>query len=303
VASRVAFIGLGTMGSRMVPRILAAGHEVVVSDVNADAMAAMEAKGATVAPDARTAASQAEIVLVCLPTPAIVESVALGDKGIVEGTSVKIYVDLSTSGSVVAKRVAAGLAQKGITAVDSPVSGGASGVEAGTLAVMSSGDARAFETVKPVLESFAGKVFYLGSEVGLGQVAKLSNNLLGATSALAAGEALAFAMRSGLDPSVLLEVINASTGRSFATEISLPEGVKTGIFDVGIPAELLYKDVKLAVNEAEAIGSPMWIGNNIAQVFTFMMTQGLGKTDVTALTQVFSDWSGVEYPFIPKTDS
>jgi 3-hydroxyisobutyrate dehydrogenase-like beta-hydroxyacid dehydrogenase len=303
MGSRVAFIGLGTMGSRMVTRILAAGHEVVVSDVSADAMAAMEAKGATIAPDARAAASQAEIVLVSLPTPAIIEAVALGDKGIVEGTAVKIYVDLSTTGSVVAKRVAAGLAEKGIVAVDAPVSGGPSGVEAGTLAIMSSGDKEAFETVKPILESFAGKIFYLGSEVGLGQVAKLANNLLGATSALAAGEVLAFAMRSGLDPSVLLEVINASTGRSFATEVSLPPAVKSGVFDVGFRTELMYKDVKLAVNEAEAVGSPMWIGNNIAQFFTFAMTQGLGKSDITALTKVFSDWSGVEYPFVPKTDS
>lgn len=297
---KIGFVGLGAMGGPMVTRFLAAGLEVVVADLDARAVEAMQQLGATAAADPRAVASECEVVLCSLPTPSVVEAVVLGGTGIAQGSKVKIYVDLSTTGSVVAKRVAQGLASRGVRAVDAPVSGGPAGVQAGTLAIMASGDRAAFDNVEPVLQAIAKNIFYLGDEVGLGQTAKLANNLLAATTITATTEVLAYGMRSGLDPAVLLKIINASSGRSFASEFALPAGVASGNFNVGFRTELMHKDVKLCISEADAVGAPMWIGANVAQFYSFAMSQGYGKKDVASLAEVFAEWAGVSYPFQPE---
>lgn len=298
---KIGFVGLGAMGGPMVTRFLGAGFEVVVTDIDARAVNAMQQLGAISAADPCAVASECEVVLCSLPTPAVVESVVLGSRGVAQGSKVKIYVDLSTTGSVMAKRVAQGLAQTGKIAVDAPVSGGPAGVQAGSLAIMASGDRSAFETVEPILKAIATNIFYLGVEVGLGQTAKLANNLLAATTVAATCEVLAFGMRSGLDPSVLLKIINASSGRSFSSEFALPRGVESGNFNIGFRTELMHKDVKLCVSESEAVGVPMWIGANIAQFYTHAMSQGYAKQDVTSLAHVFSDWAKVKYPFVASS--
>ncbi len=299
---RIGFVGLGAMGRPMVTRLLAAGYEVVVSDIDEQAVQEAAKLGAIPASDARGVASQSEIVLCSLPTPAVVDAVALGDRGLAQGTTLKVYVDLSTTGSVVGKRVAAALGAKDITAVDAPVSGGVTGAAAGTLAIMASGEHSAFERVKPVLEVLGKNIFYLGAEVGLGQTAKLANNLLSATTLAATAEVLAFAMRAGLTPQRLLEVVNAGSGRSFASEVILPLALRDGAFNVGFRADLMHKDVKLCMSEAEALGVPLWVGSTIAQFFSYAMTQGLSGKDVSLIAKIFSGWAGVSYDTVRRED-
>src|SRR5579872_5438194 len=184
----IGFIGVGKMGARMARRLIQAGYHVTVYDTSEPALAAMIEVGAARADSPAAVASAAEVVLASVPTPPIVQSVALGPKGIVEGNRVKIFIDVSTTGATVAKQVAAGLASKGIAAVDAPVSGGITGAEKGTLAVMLSCPEKIVPTVKPVLEVL-GKIFIVGTEPGQGQTMKLLNNLLSASAMAITSEA------------------------------------------------------------------------------------------------------------------
>src|SRR5438477_219266 len=167
-----------------------------------------------------------------LPLPAIVQEVALGERGVVDGLRVRTFVDLSTTGPRVAKVVAAGLKERGVTAIDAPVSGGITGAAKGTLAVMVSGPQDECERVRPILEEL-GKVFYVGSEPGMGQMMKLINNLLSATAVAATSEAVVLGVKAGLDPQVMIEVINSGSGRNTASADKFPRAILPRSFDYG----------------------------------------------------------------------
>ena len=226
-------------------------------------MAPLLARGAQRAASPAAVASSVETVLASLPTPAVVRAVALGENGIAAGSRVKTFVDLSTTGPRVAIEVAKGLSAKGIAAVDAPVSGGPTGAEKGTLAVMVSCPADVFAHLEPILRVF-GKTFLVGERPGMGQTMKLANNLLSATALAITSEAMVMGVKAGLDPRVMLDVINAGSGRNSATQDKFPRTVLPRTFDFGFPNGLLYKDVKLCLDEGEALGVPMLVGNAVA---------------------------------------
>ncbi|TCZ66054.1 NAD(P)-dependent oxidoreductase [Roseicella aquatilis] len=288
------FVGLGAMGAPMVRRLLGAGHRVLVHDVNMAAVAAAVSKGAEGRTGPAAVASEAEVVLVSLPTPDVVRQVALGPGGLIEGGAMRVYVDLSTTGAQVAQAVADGLAARGVTALDAPVSGGVAGAEAGTLSVMAAGDPAAFERLRPVLEVIGANTVLVGDRVGLGQTLKLVNNLLAATTWAAACEALAMGARAGLDPELMVGVINRSSGRSFATEKFAAGPVLTRRFDFGFRMELMAKDMRLALQEAEALGLVMPTSRAAQMLYGLAMAGGGGKGDVTELARVTEGWAGVE---------
>ncbi len=156
-------------------------------------------------------ADEVETILLCLPTPAIVEAVALGAGGLVEGGKVKTVADLSTIGPRTAVAVANGLAKRGIAYVDTPISGGVAGAVKATLAVMTSCPRPAFDALEPVLKCF-GKTFYLGDRPGQAQTMKLANNIMSATAVAITSEAMVMGVKAGLDPRVMLDVINSGSG-------------------------------------------------------------------------------------------
>jgi len=292
MADTIGWIGLGAMGGPMVARLLRAGFGVVVHDVNPAAVQAAAAGGAEIVGSPAEVAARAEIVMVSLPTPDIVRAVALGASGIVSGGRAQIYVDLSTTGARVAKEVAAGLAKAGIVSLDAPVSGGVSGAVAGTLAVMASGDAAAFERVRPALMEIGHNTRWIGDAVGQGQTLKLVNNLMAAATYAVAAECLVMGAKAGLDADVMVDVINKSSGRSFATEVFIPKAVLTRSFDFGFRLELMNKDVRLALEEAEATGTTMFTCSAARQLYTHAMAQGAGPTDITTLIKVLEGWGG-----------
>ena len=287
------FVGLGRMGGPMTGRLLDAGYALTVFDTNAQALEPIVARGATRSGSPAEVASAAEIVLLSLPTPDIVQAVALGERGVAEGAKVKILVDLSTTGPGVASRVAQGLAERGIQAVDSPVSGGVKGACEGTLAVMVSCPKATFETVEPIAKIF-GKVFYVGEKPGLGQVVKLGNNILSAAAMVATAEALAMGVKAGVDPKVMLDAINAGSGRNSATQDKFPRSVLPGTFDFGFATGLLYKDVRLCVDEAEALGVPMVLGSLVRQMLAVTQAKYGAASDFTSIAKVIEEWAGVE---------
>jgi 3-hydroxyisobutyrate dehydrogenase-like beta-hydroxyacid dehydrogenase len=291
---RLGFIGIGNMGLPITHRLIDRGYDVTVFDIRKEALYPLIARGARAVASPAEVASEAQTVLVSLPTPEVVRDVALGPSGIVKGTAVKTYVDLSTTGSQVAELVAHELEERRISVLDAPVSGGVSGAEKGTLTVMVSGAASVFDQLKPVIEIIGKNVIYVGERPGLGQVMKLVNNLLNATALAASSEAFVLGVKAGLDPEIMLRVINKSTGRNSATLDKFPRSILPRTFDWGFSTDLMYKDVKLCLEQAETLGVPMWVGSAVRQLWSYVVGQGGGTRDFTTIIQYIEAWAGVE---------
>jgi 3-hydroxyisobutyrate dehydrogenase-like beta-hydroxyacid dehydrogenase len=289
---RLGFIGVGRMGGRMARRLLDAGYGLTIYDTSEQAAGPLVARGAHRADSPAAVASAADIVLASLPTPPIVEAVALGPDGVIEGRRARIFIDMSTTGATYARRVADGLAAKGITAVDAPVSGGIAGAERGTLAVMVSCPEATLATVKPVLECI-GRVFFVGHEPGQGQTMKLLNNLLSATAMAISSEALVMGVKAGLDPRQMMDVINAGSGRNTATQDKIPRCVIPRTFDFGFAIGLLNKDIRLCLEEADALGVPMIVGSAVRQMLAITTASEGTEADMTEIVKPVEKWAGV----------
>lgn len=296
------FIGVGAMGGPMAGRLLDAGYALTICDVNEKALAPLLARGASRADTPRAVADAEETVLVSLPTPDVVHHVALGADGLVHGERLKDYVDLSTTGSVMAIKVAAGLEAKGINVLDCPVSGGIRGAEVGSLALMMSGPQDLADRVRPALEVIGRNLFFIGETRGAGQTMKLANNFLSAIGTVATSEAVVLGVKAGLDPKVMIDVLNASSGRNSATQDKFPNSVLTGTYDKSMVQRLLLKDVRLCTEEAEALGVPMWMGAAIRQFLTFAVSQGTGDDPSIQLVKYYENWAGVEIAKPRKTE-
>ena len=287
---RLGFIGVGRMGDPMARNLLAAGFELTIYDTNAAAIAPLAAMGAQVAKSPMEVASAAEVVLVSLPTPDIVKKVALE---IASATRMKIFIDVSTTGPKVAAEIASALAAKGITAVDAPVSGGVGGARKGTLAVMLACPNSLVERVRPVLEPI-GKIFFLGERSGSGQLMKLANNMLSAAALAVTSEVMVMGAKGGLDPHVMLDVINSGTGRNSASVDKFPKSILPRTFDFGFAIGLLLKDVKLCTDEAAGLGVPMICGNAIRELLAITALRQGGDADFTTIVKTVEEWAGVE---------
>jgi 3-hydroxyisobutyrate dehydrogenase-like beta-hydroxyacid dehydrogenase len=277
----------------MALRLLDAGHSLSVFDTSAEAMAPLVARGAAAAGSAEEVASSAAVVMMSLPTPPIVQAVTLGERGILRGGRVKTLIDLSTTGPSVAKLVGQAAGERGVSWVDSPVSGGVTGAQKGTLAVMVSCDEATYPVVEPLLKHF-GRTFYVGGKPGLAQIAKLANNLLAAAALVVSSEAMAMGVKAGLDAKVLIDIINAGSGRNSATQDKFPRAILPGTFDFGFATGLSYKDVRLCVDEAEALGVPMVVGAAVRQMLAVTNARFGADSDFTCIAKVLEEWAGVQ---------
>lgn len=269
---------------------MAAGHELTLFDPNPAATAPFRDRGAKVAASIDAAAAQVNVVMASVPGPADAKAAA---GAVASARGARVFVDLSTSGPAAAQAIAGILAPAGIAAIDAPVSGGVKGAAAGKLAIMASGPRAALEKVQPLLAEM-GKVFLVGDTPGLGQTVKLANNLMSAASLAIAAEAMAMGVKAGVDPAVMLDIINASSGRNSATQDKLPKHVLNRKFDFGFANALSFKDVRLCLEEAEALGVPMVVGAAVRQMLSITQ-QTFGKdADCTDLVRVVEQWAGCE---------
>ena len=288
----IGFVGLGVMGSRMATRLLNAKHNVVACDINPAAQKLLVDRGAKPGTSPKDVASRSDIVFCSLGMPQHLETVLTGKDGVIEGTRAKIAVDLSTTGSVAEKRASAELGRKGIVLLDAPVSGGSHGAEAGTLAMMVSGPEAQFKLAEPLI-NILGNVFYLGAESGCGQTMKLINNMVAAACTVATFEALVFGTKSGLDPKQMCKVLSAGGGINIATTHKVPKCVLPRTFPKLFTTDLMFKDVKLGAEEAEAIGAPLWVINATRNFLAFAITQGDGPVDWANTIKHFERWADV----------
>jgi 3-hydroxyisobutyrate dehydrogenase-like beta-hydroxyacid dehydrogenase len=286
----VGFIGLGRMGAPMASNLMKGGYQLTVHDLNKAAVDALVANGARAAASPAEVGSAVDTVLLSLPTPPIVRDVALA---LCSGNKVKTVIDLSTTGATMAKEIAAALAKKGITAVDAPVSGGVSGAVKATLAVMVACQRSLYTELEPMLKNI-GKVFHIGERPGMGQTMKLCNNLLSATAVAATSEVVVFGTKAGLDPAIMIDVINAGSGRNTASQDKFPRSILPRTFDFGFAMGLMYKDVKLCIEEAEAAGAQMRIGNAVRRIWQLANDELGPEVDFTEVIKVMEDSAGVE---------
>ena len=294
MVKKVGFVGIGNMGFPMAIRLIDKGYGLTVFDIREATVRPLMERGAQVANSPAEVASSVETVLVSLPSPNSVQEVALGPNGLINGSALKIYIDLSTTGPQVAAEVAKQLGKKGIITLDAPVSGGVPKAEKGTLTIMVSGPSQTFEHVRPILEVVGNILFFIGEKPGLGQMMKLVNNLLSATVLAASCEAFVLGTKAGLNPEVMLKVINSSTGRNSATEEKFQKFILSRTFDYGFKTDLIFKDLKLCLEQAEVLGVPMWIGNAVRQLWAYVVSQGGGTRDFTTIIQYIEAWAGVQ---------
>jgi 3-hydroxyisobutyrate dehydrogenase-like beta-hydroxyacid dehydrogenase len=266
---------------------------VIACDTQNEAVARVTALGAKAAESPREVADRTETVMASLPSLAAVQAVATGKDGVIEGKKVRRFVDLSTTGAQMAIKIAAALARKNIVQIDSPVSGGPGGAERGTLAVMVSGPPAEIGLLRPALAVF-GKVFVIGERPGMGQTMKLANNFLSATAMVATSEAVVMGVKAGLDPALMIDVINVSSGRNTASMDKFPKSILPRTFDYGFTNGLMDKDVRLCLDEAKALGVPMRVGEVVGEAFGQAAKRFGADKDFTTIVKVIEERAGVE---------
>ena len=288
--STIGFLGLGRMGAPMAANLLPHAALVLVHDIAEGAVAALVARGAEAAGSAEALGEACDIVFTSLPTPPIVREAA---SAIVARGRPRILCDLSTSGPRLAQELHSLLTPLGVASFDAPVSGGIRGAEQGTLAIMVGGPPAQWPELEGWLQHL-GKPFYLGETPGAGQVAKLANNLLGAAAIAVTGEAMALAIKAGLDPARMIEVFNAGTGINSATRDKWPRAVLPRTFDFGFAAQLSLKDTRLALDEARAMGVPLPTAERIETLLERALATYGDDADFTAMAQVVEEDAGLD---------
>ena len=235
----------------------------------------------------------ADTVFLSLPTPDVVETVALGDGGLVAGDTVRRVVDFSTIGKDMAAVLAEKLGAQGIRWIDAPVSGGVAGAEAGTLAVMVAGPTQDYNDLQEVLK-VVGRPFHIGETPGLGQVMKLANNCLSAAAMVLSSEAVVMGVKAGIPPRVMIDVINAGTGCNTATLNKFPKAILPGRFDFGFATGLMHKDVALFMEEAKGMGLELDACQAVFDRWQQALDAHGPDADFTRIVTLMEDAAGVK---------
>lgn len=280
---RLGFIGVGDMGGPLARRLLRAGFELAVHDTNRSAVDALVADGARAVASAREMGAEADLVFACLPSPEISERVALGEDGVAQGGRVRLYVEMSTIGSKALENIARGLLARSIAVLDAPVSGGPVGERAGRLTCFVAAPRADFDAAEPALRGLSDRLFHVGERPGQAQVLKLANNLLNAANLSHAIEMVLMARRAGIDEATAIEVINASTGRSRATEETFKTQILSGAFHTGARLAILQKDVALAVQEAHGLGVEHGAATAVRALWDEAVARGHGGEDLSRI--------------------
>jgi 3-hydroxyisobutyrate dehydrogenase len=291
----IAFIGLGHMGGPMAANLHKAGHRVTAFDLSADALAKAREQGLQVAASAAEAAEGAQAVVSMLPASRHVESLFLGDDGLLARLAPNtLVIDCSTIAPASAQKVAQAAVARGHAMLDAPVSGGTAGAAAGTLTFIVGGEASVLERARPVLQGMGKNIFHMGG-AGAGQVAKLCNNMALGVIMAVTGEALALGTAHGLDAKVLSQMMAVSTGRSWATEVCNPwPGVLENApasrgYAGGFGSDLMLKDMGLAVEAAMGVGATIPLGELARNLYAMNRQAGRGGLDFSSVVKVLTE--------------
>jgi 3-hydroxyisobutyrate dehydrogenase-like beta-hydroxyacid dehydrogenase len=293
VTNKIAFIGLGNMGSNMAARLVAAGHDVIAYDTNDDAVQRFVAAGGSAAGDARAAAAEAAVILTSLPTPDIVEDVYLGNGGVLDiAQAGAVAVDLSTIDPGTVLRIAEAATKSGIRFLDAPVSGGVPRAVAGTLSVMVGGDEQALDEVRSVLAVLGNTIQYVGPS-GTAQLVKLCNNMIAAISCAALGEVMSAGAHAGLSTQTMFDVLSTSTASSHVLTDYFPLVVFGPTRPAAFALDLMVKDIDLFMRAMTPGPVPLLMSSVARQVFRACQGMNMGQRDTTAVVEFFEQAAGV----------
>ncbi len=289
---RFGYIGLGNMGGA-IARCMLMKHDIVVFDLSEDLRTQFAALGATAAASVAEVGEAADVVFLCLPTSREVETVTLGDGGLASSMMSGVVCDMTTGDPVMTRAIAAAM-PPGIVLIDAPVSGGPAGATAGTLAIMVGGSDNAVGLAMPALEAVSPNIFRVG-DVSSGHVMKLANNMLNAANRLATFEALALAIRNGIDPDLCAEILNKSSGRNFATAVTLPRFVLPNEHPVqGFTLGLMHKDIRQAAELGIATGVTLPMINAAREIYLSAVNEHGGDVDVNEVIRHYERGSAVK---------
>ncbi len=290
--SHIAFIGLGNMGAPMAQNLLKAGHTLTVFDLQQAAIDKAVAAGARAAASAAAALTGAEVVISMLPASQHVESLYLGEQGLIAriapGT---LVIDCSTISPASARKVADAAAARGLDMIDAPVSGGVGGAVAGTLTFIVGGQAQALDRARPLLAQMGKNIFHAGGS-GAGQTAKICNNMLLGILMAGTAEALALGVANGLDPAVLSDIMSKSSGRNWAIELYNPfPGVMPNVpaangYAGGFGVDLMLKDLGLAAEAAMSTRASIPLGEMARNLYSMHSQHGAGGLDFSSILQL-----------------
>jgi L-serine 3-dehydrogenase (NAD+) len=291
--TKIAFIGLGHMGLPMARNLLKAGFVVSVFDLVASAVAELASEGARAASSAADAVKDASVVISMLPASQHVESLYLGDSGLLKQiTPGSLILECSTIAPESARKVHLAAASLGLAMLDAPVSGGTAGAAAGTLTFMVGGSAATLEQARPILAAMGSTILHAGAD-GAGQVAKVCNNQLLAVLMIGTAEAMALGVANGLEPKVLAEIMRQSSGGNWALEKYnpwpgvMPAAPASRDYSGGFMAELMAKDLGLAQQAAQATASSTPMGALALQLYRMLLKRDQGKLDFSAIQKLF----------------
>ena len=291
---KVGFVGLGNMGNPMATNLVKAGHELTVHDLRREAATNLLEMGANWADSPREVVPGNDVVFTSLPVPRDVDAVVLGENGIMESaTPNTVYMDLSTNSPTSIRRIHDTCAERGVSVLDAPVSGGVYGAAAGTLAVMVGGDQAIFDRMKPTLDAIGSHVVYCGP-IGNGMVCKICNNLLSMGIGVLMTEALTLGVKAGVDLATLADVIANSSGGNRRLVEKFPRFLFKGNFEPGFATALAAKDVRLATDLGREYGIPMELSNLVDQRHVEAMFRGWGPEDSDAVSKIQEEKAGVQ---------
>ncbi len=293
MTERIGFIGIGTMGTPMSKRLLAAGYPLVVYDVKPEATAPLAALGAEVASSPADLAERCSKTITMLPNSSIVEQAVLGPSGLAEGFAPgSLLIDMSSSVPTSTRKIAERLAERSIAMIDAPVSGGPVGAAEGTLAVMVGGSEELYQNNLPILQAMGKNVFHIGP-VGSGHTLKTINNMMFAVNMMGVCEGLVMGVKAGLDPEKIVEVASKSSGRSFALDTKAVRHILAGNYQPGFTTDLLYKDVDIATTLGRQLGVPMLAANLAQQILAVARGRGMNSLDNASIVKLLEEAAGV----------
>lgn len=290
---RVGFIGLGTMGAPMAQRLVVAGHDVTVHNRTREREEALEALGAKRAASPRAAAEGAEVVITIVSDTPDVQAVVLGENGAALGMSEgAVLVDMSTISPETTRRIAAAVADHGVSMLDAPVSGGSEGASAGTLSIMVGGAAEALELARPVLEVLGKTITHVGSS-GAGQIAKAVNQTIIAGTYAAVAEGMALAMAAGVDVNAVHTAVSGGAAGSWVLS-NRAKNMIEGDYPLGFRTRLHLKDLGLALTSARELGVSMPVAAYVEQIETSLVKRGYGDEDMSNVARVVREQAGID---------
>jgi 2-hydroxy-3-oxopropionate reductase len=288
MAETIGFIGLGVMGDPMARNLIEAGHSLVVHSRSPEPVEALAKAGAEVASGPREVGERSDVVITMLPDSAAVESVVLGEDGVLAGaTEGDLLIDMSTIHPTVAVAIARAAAERGVAALDAPVSGGDVGAQQGTLSIMVGGEAGDVERARPLLEVLGKTIVHVG-EPGAGQVVKACNQVVVAVTIAAVSEALVLGSKAGVDPERILDVLGGGLAANKVMEMRRTNFLEHD-FTPGFRIDLHHKDLNIALESGDAYGVPLPVTGLVQQYMRALRAKGHGGDDHSGLLQLVEE--------------